>query len=168
MTDKTHYRKAFNSPYLSSADIVGEVTLTIDGVALESDQTKKTTDLFNTAYFVEKSLRDGEILKPMILNATNSAVLKAITGTPWIEDWQNVRVCVYVDTNVSMMGKTVDGLRICPATKRDEVTPANKTKWKQAKDAYIRDGNLNAVLKRADMSQENQDKLVKECEAECD
>ena len=168
MTEKTHYRKAFNSPYLSSADIVGETTLTIDGVSLEIDKTKKTTDLFNTAYFVEKSLRDGEVLKPMILNSTNSKTMRDITDSPWIEDWQNVRVCVYVDKNVKMMGSTVEGLRIKPATQRPEVTPADKTKWGQAKDAYIRDGNLDAVLKRADMNQENQDKLVKECEAECD
>jgi len=165
MTEKTHYRKAFNSPYLSSADIVGEVTLTIDGVALEPDKTKKTKDLFNTAYFVEKSLRDGEVLKPMILNSTNSKMIRTITDSPWIEDWQNVKVCVYVDRNVKMMGETVEGLRIKPAKQREEITPDNKKRWGQAKDAYIRDGNLDKVLTKADMTQENQDRLIKECEA---
>ncbi|ENU8923336.1 hypothetical protein ACE2C6_005094 [Salmonella enterica] len=38
---KTHYRKAFDSPYLSSADIVEPTILTIARVALESDKTKK-------------------------------------------------------------------------------------------------------------------------------
>ena len=89
--EKTHYRKAFKSPYLSSADIVGEITLTIEKVSLEPDQTKKTKDLFNTAHFVEKSLRDGEPLKPMILNATNSKTMKSITGSPWIEEWKMSR-----------------------------------------------------------------------------
>jgi hypothetical protein len=42
---KTHYRKAFNSPYLSSADIVEPTVLTVAYVALEIDQTKKTKDL---------------------------------------------------------------------------------------------------------------------------
>ncbi|ELM7247615.1 hypothetical protein Q2X14_003859, partial [Salmonella enterica] len=51
---KTHYRKAFDSPYLSSADIVEPTILTIARVALESDKTKKTKDVFNTAYFEER------------------------------------------------------------------------------------------------------------------
>ena len=55
--DKTHFRKAFNSPYLSSADIVGEATLTIANVTLEKDKTKKTGDQFNTAHFAEKEIR---------------------------------------------------------------------------------------------------------------
>ena len=77
---KTHYRKAFDSPYLSSADIVESTVLTIKYVALEKDRTKKTPELFNTAHFVEKELRPGEKLKPMILNATNSKTMKSITG----------------------------------------------------------------------------------------
>lgn len=79
---KTHFRKAFDSPYLSSADIVEPTVLTIARVGLEPDRTKKTKDLFNTAHFVEKELRPGEKLKPMILNATNSKTLRALTGTP--------------------------------------------------------------------------------------
>ena len=73
--DKTHYRKAFNSPYLSSADIVEPTDLTISHVRLEPDKTKKTKDLLNTAYFKEREIRKGEALKPMVLNATNSKML---------------------------------------------------------------------------------------------
>lgn len=113
MTDqKTHYRKAFDSPYLSSADIVEPTALTIDHVRLEIDHTKKTKDLFNTAHFVEKELRPGEKLKPMILNATNSKMLKNLTGTPFIEEWVNFRVTVYVDPNVKFGKESVEGLRI--------------------------------------------------------
>ena len=64
---KTHFRKAFDLPYLSSADIVEPTILTIARVSLETDKTKKTKDVFNTAYFVERELRPGEKLKPMIL-----------------------------------------------------------------------------------------------------
>ena len=56
--DKTHYRKAFNSPYLSSADIVEPTDLTISHVRLEPDKTKKTKDLLNTAYFKEREIRN--------------------------------------------------------------------------------------------------------------
>ena len=65
--EKTHYRKAFDSPYLSSADIVEPTVLTVKYVRLEPDRTKKTKDNFNTAHFAEKELRPGEALKPMIL-----------------------------------------------------------------------------------------------------
>jgi hypothetical protein len=42
--DKTHYRKVFNSPYLSSADITGPTVLTIARVSQDVDKTKKTKD----------------------------------------------------------------------------------------------------------------------------
>ncbi|MEG1655817.1 MAG: hypothetical protein RR390_20300, partial [Hafnia sp.] len=35
---KTHYRKAFDSPYLSSADIVEPAILTISRAVLENDK----------------------------------------------------------------------------------------------------------------------------------
>jgi len=109
---KTHYRKAFNSPYLSSADIVGPTDLTISHVVLKGDDSKKSKDIFNTAYFVEKELRPGEILKPMILNATNSKTLYSLTGSHFLEDWQNIRVKIYVQDNIRFGRDTVEGLRI--------------------------------------------------------
>lgn len=116
--EKTHYRKAFDSPYLSSADIVDPVVLTIKRVTLEPDRTKKTKDEFNTAWFVERELRPGEVLKPMILNATNSKTLARLTGSKWIDDWQNVPVTVYVDAHVRFGKETVEGLRLDKATER--------------------------------------------------
>jgi hypothetical protein len=121
---KTHYRKAFDSPYLSSADIVESTTLTIKSVSLERDKTKKTKELFNTAYFVEQDIRPGEKLKPMILNATNSKKMKSITGSAFIDDWSNVRVCVYVDHNVRFGSESVEGLRIAEARAVPKAPPS--------------------------------------------
>lgn len=166
MTDngKTHYRKAFDSPYLSSADIVGPTVLTIRCVALEPDHTKKTKDLFNTAHFVERELRPGEKLKPMILNATNSKTMKQLTGSAFIEDWQNVSVSIYVDPAVKFGKESVEGLRISPrAPARKSLTPAQSGAWQNAKAAYLRDDNLDSVLARVDMSQEHQRQLMDEC-----
>jgi hypothetical protein len=162
---KTHFRKAFDSPYLSSADIVGPTVLTIARVSLELDRTKKTKDLFNTAHFVERELRPGEPLKPMILNATNSGTLKKMTGSPFLEDWLNVRVTVFVDHNVKFGREITEGLRLSPRVETVEVllTPGNKTGWANATAAYKRDGNLDAVLARVSMSQEHQAQLIKEC-----
>lgn len=167
MTDKTHYRKAFDSPYLSSADIVEPTVLTVRCVKLESDRTKKTKDKFNTAYFVEKEIRPGEPLKPMILNATNSKVMKGLTGSAFIDDWNDVRITVYVDSAVKFGKDMVEGLRISPqAPTRRVLTPEMKKAWENAKAAYKRDGSLDAVLARADMTEEHQAQLIAECAPE--
>ena len=143
--EKTHYRKAFNSPYLSSADIVEPITLTIHNVKLELDQTKKTKDSFNTAHFVEKEIRKGEALKPMILNAVNSHTMKEITGSYYIDDWNNIQVQIYVDPNVRFGRDTVEGLRINQIKTKPVLTPDDIERWNRAIDAYRRDGDLNKV-----------------------
>ncbi|MFX3803934.1 hypothetical protein ACJBSH_10920, partial [Streptococcus suis] len=76
-----------------------------------------------------------------------SKTLRALTGTPFIDDWQNVRVTVYVDSNVRFGKESVEGLRISPkAPVRAVLTPENAKQWQNAKNAYFRDGNLDAVL----------------------
>lgn len=168
MTDKTHYRKAFDSPYLSSADIVEPTTLTIRCVKLELDRTKKTKDHFNTAYFVENEIRKGEVLKPMILNATNSKTIKKIANSPFIDDWNNLKVTVYVDHNVKFGRETLEGLRIShivPDDRKKELTPGWTKGWSNAVAAYVRDGHLKTVLEKVDISQENQLLIIEHAEA---
>lgn len=162
--NKTHYRKAFNSPYLSSADIVGPTTLTVARVVLAADQTKKTKDLFNTAYFVEKELRPGEVLKPMILNAINSRTMRDLTGSYYIDDWCDIPVTVFVDHNVRFGRETVEGLRISPqppVLTKPELIPGH-ARWESAVDACKRDGNLNKVLEKMEISAENQQLIMEQ------
>lgn len=166
MSNVTHYRKVFDSPYLSSADVVEPVSLTISRVTQESDKSKKTKDVFNTVYFVELEIRQGEKLKPMILNATNSKMLAKIAGSPFIEEWSGKRITVYVETGIKFGRDTVDGLRIRPAAARSAVTPDNAKLWTGAKEAFKRDGNLERVLSRADMSEEHISQLITEVKAE--
>lgn len=163
---KTHYRKAFDSPYLSSADLVEPTLLTVKFVRLEPDRTKKTKDVFNTAHFVEKEIRPGETLKPMILNATNSKTMKGLTGSAFIDDWNDVRITVYVDHNVKFGKESVEGLRISPIAPeagKKIVTPEMPKAWESAKAAYKRDGNLDKVLARVEISAEHQQQLMDEC-----
>lgn len=161
--NKTHYRKAFNSPYLSSADIVEPTTLTIQRVILEDDKSKKTKDSFNTCYFVEQEIRKGETLKPMILNAHNSNIVKSFANSPFIDDWGNIRIKVYVDKNVRFGRDTVEGLRIDPnpPQARQSLKPNTKA-WENAKDAYKRDNNLDAVKQRMDVLPEIEQQLIGE------
>lgn len=163
MPDKTHYRKAFDSPYLSSADIVEPTDLTIMRVVLEPDKTKKSKELFNTAYFEQKEIRPGETLKPMILNAGNSRIMKDMTGSHFIEDWLNVRVQIYVDPNVQHMNSIVEGLRINPVAPPEltELVASDITKWMRAIERCRKDGNLDAVKTHMIISPENE-QLIKE------
>lgn len=165
-TSRTHYRKAFKSPYLSSADVVEPVVLTVARVALEPDKTGKSKEYFNTAYFVEEEIRPGEPLKPMILNATNSRTMANRTGHPFIEEWVNVRVTIFVDRNVRLGGNTVEGLRISQvAPTKNVLTPEHEKGWENAKKAFLRDGNLDKVLARVDISPQHQAQLKEEAHA---
>lgn len=166
--DKTHYRKAFNSPYLSSADIVEPTVLTVRTVRLELDQTKKTKDLFNTAYFVEKEIRKGETLKPMILNATNSRTMKDLSGSPFIDDWVNIPITVYVDSGVRFGRDTVEGLRIStekPRTSKPALKD-NGDQWNHAVAAYKRDGNFTQIESRVVVSDAQKERIKQEAKNE--
>lgn len=167
--NKTHYRKAFNSPYLSSSDIVEPTVLTIARVALELDKTKKSKDSFNTAYFAEAEIRPGEKLKPMILNAHNSRVMYHLTGSHFLEDWNNVPVTIYVDNAVRFGKETVEGLRIspnAPAKEKPWLTPDMQNKWKNAIAAYKRDGHLDAVRDRMQVSSAHEKMIMEAANAE--
>ncbi|MCP3930126.1 MAG: hypothetical protein GY705_13620 [Bacteroidetes bacterium] len=163
--NKTHYRKAFNSPYLSSADITEPTILTIKSVELLKDKSKRTKDLFNTAFFVEKEIRKDEALKPMILNATNSRTMKELTGSAYINDWNNTPVTIYVDKNVRFGNDTREGLRVSkehPRLQKSDLKTGTKA-WDNAITAYVRDGNLKAVKERMNISPENEKLLIEEC-----
>jgi len=73
---------------------------------------KKTKNSFNTAYFVEHEIRKGEVLKPMILNVRNSKMIKTLADSPFIDDWNNIPIEIYVDKNVKFGRDLVEGLRI--------------------------------------------------------
>jgi hypothetical protein len=166
MENKTHYRKVFDSPYLSAADIVAPTVLTIARVAQEKDKTKKTGDIFNTAFFAQKEIRPGEELKPMILNATNSRTMKALTGSPFIEDWRDVHVTVYVDNNIKFRSDVVDGLRISterPRMEKPQLTPEHP-KWINAVQRYAKDKTFEAIEKSMTISDENKELIKAEAE----
>lgn len=162
--DKTHFRKAFKSPYLSSADIEDPIILTVAYARLEADKTKRSKEQFNTVYFVEKEIRKGEILKPMILNATNSKRMKAITGSGFLEDWAGAKVMIYVNPAVMNRGEIVEGLRIKEAPKQEKrmLTPSDTGKWSRAKNSFIKTGSLDKVKEHLTITPEHEAQLIAE------
>ncbi len=164
---KTHYRKVFKSDHLGSADLEDmieagtQLIFTIDHVNQEYGvMVAGRKGNHNIAYFKEK-------IKPLVLNATNSKVIKKFAkGSSFVEDWKDITIQIYIDTNVKMKGETVSGVRINPQqprANRQVITKANNKLWTGAKNAYKRDGNFHAVSEKADISKESMDMIVAEC-----
>lgn len=165
---KTHYRKVFKSDHLGRADLEdfkeegSDLIFTISHVNQEigAKVAGKKIDA-NIAYFHEP-------IKPLVLNATNSGVLRKITGSCFVENWQGVTVQLYIDESAKLKGETVGGVRISPNAPRKAkplISKSNVKAWENAKNAYRRDGNFNAIFKRADITPENQQILISEVQS---
>lgn len=157
MEEKTHWKKAFNSDYLSSADIVDEIVLTIASVKLEevkgADGKAKTC---NVAHFKESKY------KPMVLNVTNSKVVKKFAKSKFIEDWKNVPVQIYVDDNVRAFGEVTEGLRIRteqPRVTKPELKPDTE-QWDKAVQFLKDGGKIEQITNKYVVSKENCSRLT--------
>jgi hypothetical protein len=112
MTDKTHYRKVFKSDHLGVADLEDyteaghNLVFTIRCVKQEIGVKVAGRKIdANIAYFVEK-------VKPLVVNATNSKTMRELTGSPFVEDWSNTTIQLYIDSTAKLKGEVVGGVRI--------------------------------------------------------
>jgi hypothetical protein len=156
--EKTHYRKVFKSDHLGVADLEdfieakSNLVFTIKHVRQEIGvQVAGRKINANIAYF-------NESIKPLVLNATNSKAVKVLCGgSPFVEDWVNLPVQLYIDPNAKLKGEIVGGVRVHPdAPKVKQVLTPQSANWQSAVDAYKRDGSLENVLRRATISREHQ------------
>jgi len=164
--NKTHYRKVLKSDHLGVADLEdfkesgSNLVFTIKQVRQELNAKVAGKKInANIAYFHEN-------IKPLVLNATNAGVMKKLSGSPFIEDWANVAIQLYIDDKVKLMGDVVGGVRISPKAPRMQkavITPDNKKMWAGAKNAFKRDGNFIKVMEKADISEANMQLIMQEC-----
>lgn len=121
---KTHFRKVYKSDHLGVADLEDyledgkRLVFKIREVKQELGATvagKKGN--FNIAYFEEN-------IKPLVLNATNAAVLKGFSGSSFVEDWKGLLIELFIDSTVKMKGDVVGGVRI---VKRQPIIDADLT-----------------------------------------
>lgn len=141
----THWKKAFKSDYLSSSDIEGQdLSLTIKNVNYQECVTQSGKAFCNVAKFVESGV------KPMILNVTNSKIVKKFSGNKTqLEEWNNIPITIYVDNNVRFGSDTVEGLRI------RSTQPKKQVELKELKESmlpqaitFLKDGKTMADLKK--------------------
>ena len=64
---------------------------------------------------------------------------------------------------IATADEDMDGRIPSVAQEKQSVTPDNQKLWNNAKNAYLRDGNFEAVLKRANISEEHQELIKNEC-----
>lgn len=165
MSEKTHYRKVFKSDHLGIADLEDlieegkRLVFTVKEVKQEygASVAGKKIDA-NIAYFKEP-------IKPLVLNATNSKIMKSFNnGSPFVEDWKNTVIELYIDQNVKMKGDIVGGVRIKPtrpSITKPELTPTMVDEWKRAIAHLKGNGTIDDIKKRYALSDANE-KLLKD------
>lgn len=154
MENKSHFRKVFKSDHLGSADLEElledgkKLIFTIKEVKQEYNVSvagKKGN--FNIAYF-------NEPIKPLVLNATNSKVVKSFNktkdhpnGSPFVEDWKNTIIELYIDSSVKMKGEVVGGVRI------KQIQPSN-AKPQFTESDFEKAFDANVTIEKIKMSRE--------------
>jgi len=111
MSEKTHWKKSFNSPYLGSWDLEEnqvEITLTIKAANSEMTKDLKENTIKNVIYFEEN-------YKPMIVNSGNSKVIKHLSGSNYLEDWIGTHITIYAK-EIKAFGENHEALRIRSVT----------------------------------------------------
>lgn len=112
---KQHYRAVLKSNHLGSADLEDLIEqkkpliFTIKNVKQEYNvEVAGRKGNFNIAYFIEP-------IKPLVLNSTNAKTVRYFAGgSPFVQDWNNIKVELYIDDQVKMKGEIVSGVRIKP------------------------------------------------------
>lgn len=125
MENKHHYRRVMKSDHLGSADLEDlieqgkSLIFIISHVKQEMGvSVAGRKGDFNIAYFKEPNV------KPLVLNSTNSKRVRGFAGgSPFVEDWNNILVELYIDENVKMKGETVGGVRIMPTQPKSKAKP---------------------------------------------
>lgn len=106
----THWKSLTNPNYLGSyafednQDLVCTIKKVQNEVVTGDGGRKEECTV---CYFAEE-------IKPMILNKTNMKTIAKLTGSPYIENWVNKQIQIYVDPKVKFGKDITGGLRIRP------------------------------------------------------
>jgi len=142
----------YKSDHLGVADLEDylEAGVTLDFTIKEVKQEKSVVVAgkkgdYNIAYFTTDKGR----IKPLVLNVTNAKIIKSFCkNSSFVEDWNNVKVELYIDEAVKMKGQIVGGVRINP------IQPRVKTVFKEEhfEKALKAKANIDSIKKGWDVS----------------
>ena len=135
MTTLTHWKKLRDPNYIGSWDIEQGKELV---VTLESVSKELVTGPEGKKEYCTVAKLKG--MKPMILNATNAKTIAKVCGSPFIEQWQNKRITLYV-AQIKAFGELVDALRIRATAPELPTLNESHPKWASAKQS-LKDGKV--------------------------
>jgi len=113
--EKTHWKNNFNYDYLGAYSFregQSEAKFTIKSIKVE--KVKGPSGRSSECTIVHFKEKFNGVLKPMILNKTNCKTIAKMYDTPYIQDWINKTITVYVEREVEAFGDVVSALRISP------------------------------------------------------
>jgi len=157
--EKIHWKRVFNSDYLGSCDLEDNKDLkaVIKSVSVRkvkgSDGKEQER---NVATFTDPAI------KPMILNATNCKIVKKFARTPYINDWVNIPIQIYIKDDIRAFGDVTEGLRIRevqPKMDKPKLTPDSQA-WPKAIEYLSKGGKIEQVRDKYDLSPEHEVELL--------
>lgn len=162
-TKKHHYRNVYKSDHLGVADLEefieqnpgAPLYFTIREVRQEFGKSVagKKGD-FNIAYF-------NEPIKPWVLNAGNAKIIKGFAGNdPFVENWKNIKVELYVDDSVKMKGETVGGVRVRPVQPMAQSQEKPPFTEQHFKNAHAAKADANKIRERFTLTPEMEAKYL--------
>lgn len=114
-----HFSQIKESKYLKKEDcgkgiLVTITELTQENVAKQGDEP----DMKYCLWFEEQG-------KPLVLNTTNAALIKGITGEEDTDNWIGHKIVLYEDPNIMFAGKLVGGIRVRAPKNKPAPAPAS-------------------------------------------
>lgn len=156
--EKIHWKKVFNSDYLGSCDLDEgkDLKAIIQSVGIKKVKGSDGKDSdCNVAVFTDPKL------KPMILNVTNCKVVKKFAKSNFINDWNNIAVTIWVDSNVKVGREITEGLRIRetqPTFSKPELLPTMPA-WNNVIKHLKGAGTMDDIKSKYSISAENEQAL---------
>lgn len=157
----THWRKADKTDFLGACDLDEgkDLTLNIAKVEIKEAKVRGVKGLFRIATFKEN-------VKPMILNVGNAKIIKSFAkNDPFIENWANIPITLYVIDNAKLGSETVEALRIRPMQpklNKKKLTPEMPREWQNCVKALSEGKLMSDIEVFYEIEEKFKDKLKDE------
>jgi hypothetical protein len=100
----------------------------------------------------------------MVLNATNSKIVKKFAKSPFIEDWKNIPIEIYVQS-LKAFGEETEGLRIketMPAIQKVTLSNSMGNVWVNAVNYYKEHKDFTSIESRYQLTEEAKKQLIED------
>ena len=146
---QTHWKQLVNPDYLGAYSLQPNEVRVLTIASVTNEKVKGQGGKSQSCMVVKWQEKE----KPMILNRTNAKTISKIAGTPYIEQWNDLKVMIYAEP-VEAFGEIVEALRIkqekFSLPELNESMPA----FQKAIDHIQKGGQIEDIQKRYTLSSE--------------